>query len=583
MSRSFKNLPINEQLLAYKAWLDSNESHTLRSSIAEMKELLEDKKRWSLLHLHDEYPKLVDRTRSGFYFTQKSPHAEVEQTVISDELFESVGKILEAGGLCTATYVGPASFNCDSEEKCSMTVQALLEAIITELGLNKIIEITQKRTLAGAECDILLLYIPNRLPFAALEIKKPPYSKEERDRLFHGDEAKGGNRVAGEVWSEINAVRLFGFDKVYGMISTFNQFRLVCTGDMNDESDNCDAMRESLEELKKKSRDLVAEPENDEISNEIVTSPGRKSVKSRKRHGAERTAAILFASQIIPNLDDDTKPITTVEGSGREILRLVALFILKACTTLTKLLNSGGASKNIQVYKDMPCRIITNDENEFSFGTVSLNELKLDQFIDCKKTRKIHVIHHLGMGGSGNCCLGVSCTGKSSCVVKFYHAARKRETRQVADEEYKNWGKIYGEQYGPPMAFRLNLVVGRCLVMPYLKPIPESDRHTLLEKRNDDNESRIEETLRTFAQKGYKHEDVKWRHFGYWGEQIFLLDLERVAKVNEDEINSWVTETVEKLRKKAGEVKTRRRSRPEHQHQEIERREAGKRQHQQTH
>ncbi len=38
---SFENLPINEQLSAYKTWLDSNESHPLRHMIEGMKKLLE--------------------------------------------------------------------------------------------------------------------------------------------------------------------------------------------------------------------------------------------------------------------------------------------------------------------------------------------------------------------------------------------------------------------------------------------------------------------------------------------------------------------------------------------------------------
>jgi hypothetical protein len=124
-------------------------------------------------------------------------------------------------------------------------------------------------------------------------------------------------------------------------------------------------------------------------------------------------------------------------------------------------------------------------------------------------------------------------------------------TVQVAKREHQNWKTIYGKsKYGPPMSKRLKIAEGYCLVMPYLKPIPDSDRHTLLE-------SEIKKTLKKFAKEsGYKHEDVKWRHFGYWGKEIFLLDLERVAKIETNEIDSWVTETLEKLRQKAGNAKT---------------------------
>ena len=432
-------------------------------------------------------------------------------------------------------------------------VQRLLETNIEGLGLQGIIEVSKNRTLAGAECDLLLVYKPNRLPFAALEIKKPPNTREEWNRLFLGEKVEGGkrvNRVAGEVWAEINGVRLFGFEKVYGMISTHNQFRLVCTHNINGESDNTEAMLKSLKELQKRNENFKGEQVDDESSNEIVTSPGKKSVKYNEMKGANRDKAKLFASQIIPNLDVSDENGTTVENSGEKIMQLVALFILKACTTLTKLLKDGGALKHINVYKSMACRIIKDNEKIFAFGTVALEGLNLDKFLCPLRTKTIYVIHHLGMGNSRNCCLGVSRTGNSSCVVKFYHQPKNDMTVQVAKGEYQNWKTIYGKSnYGPPMSKRFKIAEGHCLVMPYLKPVPNSDRHTLLE-------SKIEKTLKKFAKSGYKHEDVKWRHFGYWGKEIFLLDLERVAKIETNEIDSWVTETLEKLRQKAGNAKT---------------------------
>jgi len=131
-----------------------------------------------------------------------------------------------------------------------------------------------------------------------------------------------------------------------------------------------------------------------------------------------------------------------------------------------------------------------------------------------------------------------------------------RETVDLANKEYKNWKNIYGNPgYGPPMCRQLKLLEGRCLVMPYLKPIPESRRVDLLKKRRGEGES-IKETLRNFAKSGYKHEDVKWRHFGLWKDKIFLLDLGKVAKVEKNDIDSWVDETLEKLRKKAGKPET---------------------------
>ena len=80
--------------------------------------------------------------------------------------------------------------------------------------------------LAGAECDLLLVYRPNRLPSATIEVKKPSNSKEGRKLIYEGIDDEG-NRVAGEVHDEMTAVRLFGFRMVTGMIATGNQFRIV--------------------------------------------------------------------------------------------------------------------------------------------------------------------------------------------------------------------------------------------------------------------------------------------------------------------------------------------------------------------
>lgn len=109
------------------------------------------------------------------------------------------------------------------------------------------------------------------------------------------------------------------------------------------------------------------------------------------------------------------------------------------------------------------------------------------------------------------------------------------------------------------MARKLDLWKDHCLVMPYLEPIPESERLKLLQVPMGGRMSRIEETLRDFAKTGdkqysYIHVDIKWRHFGYWGEkrEIFLYDLGQVRKVQGKDIDRWVTEALGYLRDKAG-------------------------------
>ena len=44
----------------------------------------------------------------------------------------------------------------------------------------------------------------------------------------------------------MRGVQLFGFKKIYGLLMTFNQFQLVCTDDIDEESDNMDNMIKAL-------------------------------------------------------------------------------------------------------------------------------------------------------------------------------------------------------------------------------------------------------------------------------------------------------------------------------------------------
>jgi hypothetical protein len=120
--------------------------------------------------------------------------------------------------------------NCDSESDAQSNVKAIVQSVLRGLGLDSVVELVGNRTLAGVECDILLLYKPNRLPFATVEVKKPGNTLESLRMTFAG-EGKGQRRnlVAGQVLDECNAIKLFGYNQVFGLITTGNMWRMVCT------------------------------------------------------------------------------------------------------------------------------------------------------------------------------------------------------------------------------------------------------------------------------------------------------------------------------------------------------------------
>jgi len=65
------------------------------------------------------------------------------------------------------------SINCDSESCAQMHVVQVLQSVLRGMKLCGCIDVVTNRTLAGAECDVLLVYKPNRLPFSCIEVKTP--------------------------------------------------------------------------------------------------------------------------------------------------------------------------------------------------------------------------------------------------------------------------------------------------------------------------------------------------------------------------------------------------------------------------
>jgi hypothetical protein len=77
--------------------------------------------------------------------------------------------------------------------------------------------------------------------------------------------------------------------------------------------------------------------------------------------------------------------------------------------------------------------------------------------------------------------------------------------------------------------------------MPYLTPI-------LVEQRVAELDN-MEKALKRFAESGYKHNDIRWRHFGSWNGALYLCDLGDIEKVeNDEEAAAWVAASMRELR-----------------------------------
>ena len=168
----------------------------------------------SLKRIRDgSFPALTDATSSTPYFPINHTSATMTQAQHErfpiEELFRDFWR---------APFVRESKI-CDSEITAQHAVVELLQAVLKGMKIEDRVDIVEMRNLAGTECDVLLVYKENRLPFAVIEVKKPGKSKEDRNIIWEGIAEKGGNRVAGEIFDEMKAVQLFGFPSVTGIPS----------------------------------------------------------------------------------------------------------------------------------------------------------------------------------------------------------------------------------------------------------------------------------------------------------------------------------------------------------------------------
>ncbi|KAG7362126.1 hypothetical protein IV203_025792 [Nitzschia inconspicua] len=357
----------------------------------------------------------------------------------------------------------------------------------------------------------------------------------------------------------MSAVRLFGFPNLFGMIATGNQFRLVGTYSGEDLRDRGKFDKKLLNEIRKdtSSGEAIAAvlkefqkwTDNSFSGCSTTNSPEEpRVVLSQYGSGQkdEQANPVVWASKIVPSfedLNDEDEMIKKVRDSGAEILSLLVLFVVKGCQMLTAFLKSTDGpqlvSPSITIRQKMPCRVLQTNERIFSFGSVQVNSLNLNKY---NATLPLYVIHHLGMGEHGNCCLAISSKGESCCAIKFFHKVNRRDDAVM--EELENWNKVYGRGKVPACRV-LKAAEGLCLVMPYFRPIPNKERKKVFANGS------IETALKRFASSGFVHCDIKWRHMAFWEDDVILLDLGEIQEERDEGKRSrWCQEALEKLRNK---------------------------------
>jgi len=413
----YQEAPLSDQINVCRAWLQRNSNSTnsvamqmLLLSLEQQLQKDQQLQAMALGSVRARYPVLHDRTLSKPYSPKNHGSAQVVEVGRGEEGEENVVEhyrqsIKELTGDDDFWKAGlwpsppEADINCDSESCALSRVVAVVMSVLLGMKLNDVVEVVTNRTLAGVECNLLLIYKPNRLPFLCIEVKKPGNTPQDQHAVFHGDISNGQNLVAGELYDECKAIELFGFDKhggVVGMVSTGNHWHLTCTRSFPNTPDDLVRGLKTLVSTSQEWREDFLDNNDKDKENAVGISLEQSKVAFNDDEEKSETTddddndddddeqtnrRTLYASRVVPDLQHDKSGVNVAQA-GEQIVQLVVLYMFQACSTLVGLLNSNNQpTMNIVLRPKMPCRFLTNNECVFSFGTVKLLRLVNEKFL----------------------------------------------------------------------------------------------------------------------------------------------------------------------------------------------------------
>jgi len=465
-----------------------------------------------------------------------------------------------------APYV-PHDSSVDSETDVQMFILRILESISRSIS-SKEIHFAQNRRVVGVECDILLLYGKNRIPFSAVEIKKNGGDCFVH-AIFSDDssvEKKLKGKVQGEHLTQLEQIQFFGFEKVFGVISDGNHSMITCTGSFSKATD-LPGVGETPN--KKRSANTMKE-ESSQVSPDnavrFVTKTSRLTTFAKGAVGIlSKNTRSLYCSNYSDVFNDSPSANVNWEPS----LKLLTHFVKLAINSV----DPRQFCREILINRNLPARIIelSNESTMFAHSTIRFDSSPdLERCLLYKSTlNEILLFKHLGMGTNGDCCLATTKEKKKSfCAVKFF--ADRKSALDLAKAECSLWKSIYRKlpearvvQLPPTDDYDNTGQQDACLCMPYLIPIDASERQEALKNGS------ICECLEGFATKNYHHNEVLWRHLGFFctrhkkkvrSKKVYLCDLGNLTKRDgesddkwKDETKTWITKCLESLSKTANE------------------------------
>ncbi len=498
---------------------------------------------------------------------------------------------------CTSNVV-----NCiHTEDQVTTLVEGLLHDVIQALGLQDKLLILRNKIILDVAPDLVVVMASNILPIGFFEVKKPKgfKSKDDDAKIFGTDPSE----VTGQVYEQLSLIQLNGPKRPIGVLTTWNEWQLISkhkfvevlpsplpslavqTGGSPDPAvspvldDNDQVQLEQREQLEQ--RATISSPTDGERARgkrfrsdtaeggkvRAETAKGGKSKTNRAR--GKKVRAMLRSNAVVAvstpgepvEGGDDTSAAATdrtvyaskVVRAGKE----VGKFIISA---LYLMLHAAG-DRNTILHKPLNSisrKLVFGRKDFYIFTYEDLSLQDGIKFDTCPvgKEKIIYIWTPLAAGENGSTCLATDKEG-NACVIKFYNHVDINgieETTNAATIEYDNWKNIYLQNNKKWSFCGLKKLGSRkvpCLLMPYLRGVTKKERPALMKGKQN---SPLWEALHSFAQKGYRHDDLKWHHVGtYWdGEtrKVAFTDLGQVSIVEDGA--AWVEAAFMELKNRAG-------------------------------
>eukprot|EP00978_Attheya_sp_CCMP212_P025403 scaffold81629_cov56-Attheya_sp.AAC.1 len=524
--------------------------------------------------------------------TASDPHVSKTHTpAYKHTCFVDVANVHVDDKFWESTYRNPVEgtrsnyHTINSEQDVRAQCVILLQSIIEGLMPNQEINLAQKITVAGVECNIVLLYGTQRIPFAAIEVKKPGpklhgntsgmghlheidevhnhhyvYRHNWDKHIFSGKEETicddwkpESGKVMGQHFDQLNTLELGGYTALYGMITNGNTWMMTQNNQGEDFPEEGPNKGRPFSE---KACDIATtgiSPEQQTIFNTDAADTGHEEdrVETEGRNAMEESQRVLTVSQ----------PVSFF-NSPEHCIYLIRTFILRAYNRLSEKDTVKGSKRS--------CRVLTIttdntdlselNEDRFSFQLVHVKEptpTDLSNRINFPngKLENIHLIKNIGAGTNGDCCLAMDLTGKNYCAVKFFlrpEYSENSDTSTLAKEEYDMWMKIYPE-LKDYIHLEKRTVDKAFLCMPYLEPISNLER---LQLTADDNNGSLVTALREMVKNDWVHQYLVWRHIGKFGDKLCFLDFGMdgmtEAPITEQAKELWVQKGFTILKARAG-------------------------------